>query len=78
MKRRGAVLVLAFVAMAGLSAGPARAAAVLVVDVDGGGCQGRPAGFTSIQAAVAAAQEGDTVVVCPGTYAETVAVTPRT
>jgi len=43
-------------------------AATLTVDDDGADCPA--AGFTSIQAAVDAAATGDTVVVCPGKYAE--------
>ena len=39
---------------------------------DRGGC--KHAGFTTIGAAVSAANPGDTVVVCPGTYAEDVQV----
>jgi nitrous oxidase accessory protein NosD len=48
--------------------GPALLTADLVVDDDGVQCPG--AAFTSIQAAVNAADDGDTIVVCAGTYPE--------
>jgi len=67
----GAVLM-----MAGLS--PAHAAATLVVDDDGqasaGSCGASNMAFTTIQSAVTEAASGDTVKVCPGTYAENVTV----
>jgi parallel beta-helix repeat protein len=51
-------------------------AATLVVDNDLADCP--QASFTSIQEAVLAANPGDKILVCPGTYVETVAVTaPR-
>ena len=47
-------------------------AASLQVDDDGVQCPG--AGFTTIQAAVTAAAAGDTIKVCPGSYAEQVTI----
>ncbi len=47
---------------------PAAAAATLSVDDDAADCPA--AGYTSVQAAVEAAQAGDTVAICPGDYAE--------
>jgi len=84
MKRRGAVLLFAVVAAVGLYMVPAGAMGshgwrtrVLVVDKDShrGSCYGkhhRP--FRTIQAAVDAADPGDTIRVCPGLYRETVKV----
>lgn len=46
----------------------AATAANLYVDDDGADCPA--AGFTSVQAAIDAAATGDTVIVCPGEYAE--------
>jgi nitrous oxidase accessory protein NosD len=68
-----AVVCLTVVAAAGPVgfAGTARAA-TLVVDDDGVECPA--AGHATIQSAVDAASEGDTVEVCAGTYNETVAV----
>ncbi len=63
----GAVLGSAMASMTA-AAGPA----TLVVDDDGAQCS--EAGYTSIQAAVAAAAEGVTISVCPGFYNETVTV----
>src|SRR4051812_46072201 len=53
------------------AAGPAMAA-TLRVDDDHAQCPSAP--FTSIQAAVAAAGQNDTVAVCPGTYTEQVRI----
>jgi hypothetical protein len=84
MKRRGAVLLFAVVAAVGLCLGPAGAASrhrgdVLVVDddADPGSCRGRHADFDTIQAAIndRDTEAGDTILVCPGTYDETVKVT---
>ncbi|MGH3371920.1 MAG: right-handed parallel beta-helix repeat-containing protein [Nocardioidaceae bacterium] len=66
----GAMLVLGLV---GLMAPSASADAPLVVDDDRAQCP--HASHTSIQSAVAAARPGDKVVVCEGTYHETVTVT---
>ncbi len=49
--------------------GPAPEGTTYYVDDDGG------ADFTSIQAAVDAASDGDAIIVCDGTYAESVSVT---
>lgn len=51
---------------------PAAAANTLVVDDDKVECEN--AGFTSIQGAVGAAEEGDLIRVCPGEYHESVVV----
>lgn len=54
------------------------AATPLVVDADGrgtaGDCDAPQRAFTGIQAAVDAAAPGSTILVCPGTYAEQVAI----
>ena len=51
-----------------LLAAPAAPAATLTVDDDRADCPA--AAYTSVQAAVDAAAPGDTVVICPGDYAE--------
>ncbi len=55
---------------------PAHAAATLVVDSDGmgsaGDCNSSTPTYMTIMAAVADANDGDTIVVCPGTYDENV------
>src|SRR5690349_7939976 len=69
-----ALTILLLLMLAGLMAGASRntsAAATLIVD-DDLSCAG--ATHASIQAAVNAAAPGDTVRVCPGTYAETVTI----
>jgi hypothetical protein len=63
-----AACALAFAATNGAATGPA----TLVVDRDRVECAN--AGFTSIQAAVDAAQPGDLIRVCPDLYAESVVV----
>ena len=86
MKRRGAVLLLAVAAAVGLSTASAGAegsrgwhARVLVVDKDSHhhkSCYGKHRRtFRTIQSAVDAADPGDTIKVCPGTYKEVVTVT---
>ena len=55
-------------ALGTLVAAPAAQAATLRVDEDKQDCP--TAQYTSIGAAVAAAQPGDTITVCPGTYVE--------
>src|SRR5919198_2905172 len=55
-----------------LSANAPVFAATIVVDNDFADCP--QADFNSIQAAVAAAQPGDKILVCPGEYAESVVV----
>jgi nitrous oxidase accessory protein NosD len=65
----GAILL----ALAGPMARSASADAILVVDDDRAQCPN--ASHISIQSAVAAAQPGDTVLVCGGTYRETVTIT---
>ena len=85
MKRRGAVLLFAVVAAVGLYMVPAGATGSHGMAHDGswsstrsshhGSCYGkhhRP--FRTIQAAVDAADPGDTIRVCPGLYRETVKV----
>jgi len=76
MKRRVAVMLGAVLAAVGLSMGPTRAAAVLLVDNDTvlDGCDAGAAPFGTIQEAVDAADPGDRIRVCPGTYDETVTV----
>jgi hypothetical protein len=64
---------LALAVTAGLPA--AASAATLTVDDLGDDCPS--AGFTSVQAAVDAASPGDTVAICPGTYAEGPATVPN-
>src|SRR5215218_10391496 len=63
-----AACALAFAAADGTATGPA----TLVVDRDGVECAN--AEFSSIQAAVDAAQPGDLIRVCPDLYSETVVV----
>jgi hypothetical protein len=86
MKRRGAVLLLAVATAVGLSTASAGAEGsrgwhgrVLVVDKDAHhhkSCYGKHRRiFRSIQSAVDAADSGDTIKVCPGTYKEVVTVT---
>lgn len=54
-------------------------AATLVVDDDGmassADCDASSSAYTTVQAAVAAASAGDTILVCPGTYTEQVTIT---
>lgn len=74
----GATLALA----AGLLAAPASAAGTTIwVDKDGSagpnGCSGVAPASVSIQGALAAAEPGDTVRVCAGTYKEQVSVTTK-
>ena len=54
---------------------PAVAQAILVVSATGIDCQSKHPAYTSIQTAVNVALPGDTIRVCPGTYAEQVVVT---
>ena len=63
-------LVIGFVAVMAL--GSVSRAATITVDNDGAQCPN--ATHTSIQAAVTAANPGDTIRVCPGTYAEQVVI----
>jgi nitrous oxidase accessory protein NosD len=85
MKRRGAVLLFAVAAAVGLYGVPAGAAGshdahghVLIVDKDAHHrrtCYGKHRRvFPTIQLAVNAADSGNTIKVCPGTYTETVIV----
>lgn len=76
MKRRVTVLLGLLLAAVGLSMGPTRAATVRVVDNDTvpGSCAAGAADHATIQDAVAAANPGDLIRVCPGTYSETVTV----
>lgn len=68
---------LAYALVAGLLPTLSSAAATHFVDVDGTydaateDCAGADAAFTTIQSAVTAAADTDTILVCPGTYAET-------
>lgn len=75
------LLILTMVLSALLIAVPVSAAPVIrVVDDDGtydaatNGCDGTDPAYTTIQAAVTAAVAGDTIIVCPGTYAENISV----
>src|SRR6266536_4968783 len=73
MKRIAVLLAFAACALAFAAAdGAATEPATLVVDRDGVECAG--ADFTSIQAAVDAAQPGDLIRVCPDLYTETVTI----
>jgi hypothetical protein len=76
MKKRF-LLSLAFVGVV-IFAAQASQAATLVVDDDGmasaGNCNAATAAYPTISLAVAAAANGDTIKVCPGTYADNVAV----
>jgi nitrous oxidase accessory protein NosD len=76
MKRRVAVMLGVALAAVGLAMGPSRAAGVLVVDngTVPGSCAFGAADHATIQAAVLAADPGDRIRVCPGTYEETVEV----
>jgi hypothetical protein len=85
MKRRAAVVVFAVVAAISLSLAPAYATGrhhrdhgrVLVVDNQprqNRSCLGTRNPIKTIQRAVVAANPGDTIRVCPGTYTETVTV----
>jgi nitrous oxidase accessory protein NosD len=68
--KRGLLLAAVAVAAALLgTAGGAGAASVLVVDDDAAQCPN--AGYNAIADAIAAASDGDTIVVCPGTYPQT-------
>ncbi|MFJ6025994.1 hypothetical protein ACIQCN_00815 [Pseudarthrobacter sp. NPDC092424] len=74
--KRSALLCCA--ALGAISVAPAAAAAepvTLVVDDDGGQCG--PEAYRTIGAAVTAAKNGDTVKVCPGSYAERVTITKK-
>src|SRR5215208_725074 len=55
------------------------AATTLVVDDDGHGtatnCEASNAAYNTVDAAVQAATAGDTIRICPGTYAEQVVIT---
>jgi parallel beta-helix repeat protein len=75
------LLILTMVLSALLIAVPVSAAPVIrVVDDDGtydaatNGCDGTDPAYTTIQAVVTAAAAGDTIIVCPGTYAENISV----
>ena len=64
------------IATLALAPGTAVAQTTLVVDADGQGtatdCNAPTPAFSTISTAIAAATAGDTVLVCPGTYQETV------
>jgi hypothetical protein len=47
---------------------------ILVVDDDGVGCDGLVAAYISIQAAINDANDGDVIIVCPGTYFEQITI----
>ena len=68
----------AFAVMLSLAQASSAAAATLVVDDDGAGasgdCDAGAVAYTTINAAIAAATAGDTIEVCPGTYAENVVI----
>lgn len=58
-------------------AGPAAAASTLVVGLPGGTGDCAVPSYLTISSAVAAASDGDTIEVCPGTYAENVSDTGK-
>src|SRR4051794_14410190 len=62
-------LCLVLVALALGSLGSARASTVLLVDDDGAQCP--TAAYSDINTAIGAADVGDTILVCPGTYGAT-------
>ncbi|MEP7158093.1 MAG: hypothetical protein ABI797_01580 [Chloroflexota bacterium] len=74
----GIALTAAILALAMVAPTSAFAASTLVVDDDGFGtaanCNAATPAYATIQSAVNAAAAGDTVKVCPGTYAESVTV----
>jgi parallel beta-helix repeat protein len=70
--KRGALVAALATGITAFAAGPAMAA-TFKVDDDHAQCPDAP--FTSIQAAVNAAGQNDTVAVCPGTYTEQVRIT---
>lgn len=78
MKRRLAVILVMVASMLTIGAGAAAAHAVRMVDDDGlaspGNCNGSGVVPKSINAAILAANPGDRIVVCPGTYSERVVI----
>jgi hypothetical protein len=72
MRRNILLFALLLIATSLLAVSPAQGASTLVVDDDSVECPG--AGYATIGTAIAAALAGDTIVVCPGTYAEDVTV----
>jgi parallel beta-helix repeat protein len=71
MSRKLALVLVTGASALALSAGPAMAKELRV---DDNGAQCPKADFTTIQAAVTAAQPGDKIKVCPGTYQEQVRI----
>src|SRR5262245_11832489 len=72
-------LVAGFVALSAMALPRDAHALMLVVDADGRGsatdCNALDVAFSSIQAAINVAVMGDTIFVCPGTYADQLVIT---
>src|SRR6266496_4144225 len=77
--RSGVLLLVLMATITGQTPRAAAADTTFVVDDDGRGtasdCNASQKAFSSVQAAVDVATPGSTILVCPGTYAEQVAIT---
>jgi len=75
MKRRyGRLGIVMAVAVIAIGTAPTAGARIRTLTVDDDGAQCRNAGFNTIQSAITAAEPGDTVRVCGGSYAEAVSI----